>query len=118
MIVVAVVRAAGSRTLVRVVSITHRPPDKPDSAIELPLKVRQHLGMDDARAWAIVDELNEFAWPGFDLRPVSRNSDRTDFGFLPPRLFDTLISKLRVVWQIGAVKPSRSGLIVNLTPTA
>ena len=88
-IVLSVVRAEDGATLVTVLPITHRPPDDPAGAVELPTPVKRHLGLDDDRSWVVVDEGNEFVWPGYDLRKISR-TDRYDFGFLPPRLFDQI----------------------------
>jgi hypothetical protein len=88
-IVLCVRRENDDATLVTVVPITHRAPVDPARAVELPLAVKRHLGLDDDRSWVMVDEGNEFVWPGYDLRKVS-TSDRYDFGFLPPRLFDRI----------------------------
>jgi hypothetical protein len=78
---------------VAVVPITHFPPNNPNVAVEIPARVKQHLGLDSERSWIIVDELNVFAWPGYDLRPISRYVDRVEYGFLPPKLFDQVINK-------------------------
>jgi hypothetical protein len=100
-IVVAVRDTQEGPLIARVVPITHNIPDNVDAAIELPLAVKRHLGLDDARSWIILDEINEFAWPGFDLRPVQRTYDRYDFGSLPPRLFEVLVTKMGEVWRNG-----------------
>jgi mRNA-degrading endonuclease toxin of MazEF toxin-antitoxin module len=105
-IVLSAVRAADGRTTVRVVPITHRPPDDPALAVELPARVKQHLGLDDQRSWVMLDEMNVFAWPGFDLRPIGRNTDRFDYGFLPPRLFTDLVNRVRKIWSTGRGKPT------------
>jgi len=52
--------------------------------------VKRHLGLDANRAWIIVTEGNEFLWPGYDLRRLPQ-SDRYDYGFLPPRLFTRVL---------------------------
>jgi hypothetical protein len=90
--------------MVRVVPVTHSQPDNPSAAVELPVTVKRHLGLDDGRSWVILDEINEFAWPGFDLRSVPGSRDRFAYGFLPPRLFDQLLMKLRDVWSGGQGK--------------
>ena len=72
--------------------------------MELPAGVKRYLGLDTERSWVILDEINEFVWPGFDLRPIPRSRDRFDYGFLPPRLFDQLMVKLRQVWRAGQGK--------------
>jgi hypothetical protein len=78
-------------TAVTVLPVTHRPPQHPDDAVELPLAVKRRLGLDDARSWVVVTELNRFAWPGPDLRPVPpTEAGRFDYGALPPGLFRTI----------------------------
>jgi hypothetical protein len=104
-IVLATQRAPGDiNILVRVAPVTHTPPDNPAASFELPPAVKRHLGLDTGRSWVILDEVNEFAWPGFDLRPVPRRPDTFAYGFLPPRLFDRLITKLAAVWEHGPGK--------------
>ena len=71
-----------------VVPITHNPPDHPGDGVEIPLAVKRRLGLDEARSWAIVSEVNRFVWPGADLRPVTRGDPkRFEYGLLPPSLF-------------------------------
>jgi hypothetical protein len=51
--------------------------------------------LDDARSWATIDKVNEFAWPGYDLRPIPPTRGRYTYRFLPPRLFGRLMAKLK-----------------------
>ena len=81
------------RKQVAVVPITHSPPRDPNAAVEIPPRVKEHLGLDAERSWVILDEVNVFTWPGFDLRPIKRGETRVDFGLLPPSFFDQLIAK-------------------------
>ena len=62
----------GHETLVTVVPITHSPPRANDAAVELPRRVKAHLGLDAQQSWVIVDELNQFFWPGRFNYPVAR----------------------------------------------
>jgi hypothetical protein len=71
---------------VTVLPVTHRRPDRPDEAVEIPVAVKRHLGLDESPSWIIVTEGNDFVWPGYDLRPRADGS--IVYGFLPPRLFD------------------------------
>jgi len=96
-IVLTVERPANDTTVVVVLPITHSPPTNPASAVEIPAAVKRHLGLDDARSWIIVAEGNEFDWPGYDLRKVG-NSDRYDYGLLPPRFFNQVV-KAFVAWH-------------------
>ncbi len=99
-IVLAIERADDGTTVVTVLPITHRTPADPASALEIPLRVKQHLGLDDGRSWVIVAEGNEFLWPGYDLRKVP-NTDRYDYGFLPPRFFKQVLDAF-VAWHRAA----------------
>ena len=89
-IVLAVERGADGATLVTVLPITHSQPADLTAAVELPAPVKRHLGLDGERSWVVVSEGNEFVWPGYDLRKVP-NTERYDYGFLPPRLFTRVL---------------------------
>ena len=71
---------------VRVLPITHSPPDSASMAIELPAPVKSRLGLDDIPSWIILSESNYFAWPGPDIRPSETESGY--LGPLPPSLFN------------------------------
>lgn len=58
------------RKRVAVVPITHAPPSDLAVAVEIPRRVKEHLGLDGERSWVVLDEFNVFTWPGFDLRPI------------------------------------------------
>ncbi len=78
-------------TVVTVLPVTHTPPQHADDAVELSLVTKQRLGLDDARSWVIVNEMNRFVWPGPDLRPVPpAEAGRFDYGLLPPGLYRTI----------------------------
>jgi len=48
---------------------------------------RRRFGLDEARSWAIVSEVNRFVWPSLDLRPVTRvTPSASSTGLLPPSL--------------------------------
>jgi hypothetical protein len=90
-VIVSAVVAIEGDTVIIVAPITHRPPPSANQAVELPITTKRRLGMDDQRSWIVVDDLNRFRWPGPDLRPVSgRGAGVYDYGFLPPRLFQTV----------------------------
>jgi mRNA-degrading endonuclease toxin of MazEF toxin-antitoxin module len=76
----------GKRTYV--CPITHAPPLQPEAAIEIPARVKAHLGLDDAPSWVIVSECNSFDWPGFDLRRTADGD--VAYGMIPPRLYDRI----------------------------
>lgn len=103
-IVLAITKSADGPIMVRVAPVTHSPPGIAATALEIPKAVKRHLGLDDARSWIVLDEVNEFVWPGFDLRPIPPTRDRFAYGFIPPRLFDQLMAKLALVWKQGLGK--------------
>lgn len=80
-IILAMRSEADGTTLVRVVPVTHSLPDDPARASELPRAVKRHLGLDSERSWIVIDEVNEFTWPGYDLRPIGRSHDQFAYGF-------------------------------------
>ena len=84
-IVLCVEEAPDAETVVTVLPITHRKPERPEWAVEIPLAVKRHLRLDDDPSWIVVAEGNEFVWPGYDLR--QRHDGSYAFGFLPPQLF-------------------------------
>jgi hypothetical protein len=88
--VLAVERKAGGAMLVTVLPITHTAPGDFATAVEIPMPVKRHLGLDDDPSWIIVAEGDEFLWPGYDLRNLP-HSDRYDYGFLPPRFFNQVL---------------------------
>lgn len=93
-IVLAVQSPAGGVPRVTVAPITHTPPANNAEAIELPPRVKQALGLDDQRAWIVLDEVNQFAWPSYDIRPVPGSKGRFAYGFIPPKLYDTIIGRI------------------------
>jgi hypothetical protein len=106
-IVIAAKKQSG-RTVTVVAPITHSPPRDPALAVEIPLRVKQHLGLDDQRSWVIVDELNEFVWPGLDIYPIpGGRPGQFAYGFLPPALFK------RVKDNILALDAARKTLTVR-----
>jgi hypothetical protein len=90
-IVLAAERTSDGATVVTVLPITHRMPDEPAAAVEIPPAVKRLFGLDLDRSWIIVSEGNEFVWPGYDLRRVPGDTGRYDYGFLPPRFFDSVL---------------------------
>jgi hypothetical protein len=76
-------------TLVYVAPITHTSPAD-GIGLEIPSAVKRRLGLDAARSWIVTDEFNRFIWPGYDLRPISRDRPDAFRGYLPVELFDAL----------------------------
>lgn len=94
--------------MVTVAPVTHTAPRTLFDAVEIPIVTKQRLGLDDARSWVIVSEVNRFIWPGSDLRPV--HHDRPGefvYGYLPPKLFHNIkqsLLNLARAMQLKAVR--------------
>jgi len=87
-------QGASGETIVTALPITHSAARASAETVEIPLAVKRRLGLDEARSWVIVSEVNRFLWPGPDLRPVSRNEPgRFEYGLLPPSLFRQIREK-------------------------
>ena len=89
-IVVATDNDSNGGTRIIVAPITHSPPKDPRLAVEIPPKVKAHLGLDGERSWVVCAELNRFTWPGYDLTPVPGQTGKFDYGMLPRQLFETI----------------------------
>lgn len=86
MVVVARIVRAG-RTEIIVAPVTHSAPDRPDGAVEMPKRVKQALGLDEARSWVVTSELNCFIWPGPDIR-VAPGRETPVYDAIPEILFN------------------------------
>ena len=94
-------------TVVTVLPVTHTSPRLENDAVELPLAVKQRLGLDDARSWVVVNEMNRFVWPGPDLRPIPpTEAGRFDYGLLPPGLFRAIRERF-----LAAAQAQRSRIV-------
>ena len=94
-VVVLTVRRDGGRTLVSVAPITHRRPSTGSKAVALPAATKLRLGLDDLPSWIVTDELNEFVWPGPDIRSLgSAAPKRFDYGLIPRGLYERIRSAI------------------------
>jgi hypothetical protein len=105
--IILVVKNDNDSRTVTVAPITHTPPINQAVAIEIPPKVKKHLGLDGEQSWIVLDDFNEFLWPGYDLRPISGKTGTYDYGFLPPVLFKQIVGKIIELRQKGLSKISR-----------
>lgn len=93
--IVAARQVIEGREVVTVVPITHTPPSDPADAVQIPLGLKVHLGLDDLPSWIVVTETNDFLWPGPDLRPRRDvKPAQFDYGMLPPRFFAHLRDRI------------------------
>ena len=93
-IVIAARRGETGDIMVVVAPITHAMPDDPSDSLEIPAATCRSLGLDSQRHWLRLDELNRFAWPGYDLRSIPGKPGAYAYGMLPEALFDRLRSAL------------------------
>ena len=64
--IILVVLRVGEAPIVRVLPVTHSKPVDPEGALEIPLPTKLRLGLDSERSWVVLDEANDFIWPGPD----------------------------------------------------
>lgn len=83
-VVAAIVRKGGTQLLVA--PITHVPPARATDAIELPAIVKKQIGLDSARSWIVLTELNGFVWPGPDIR-IAPGQQSPVYDAIPDWLF-------------------------------
>ena len=104
--VIITIRDADNELRVFVAPITHSDPQDP-TAVPLPLAVKRRLGLDDQPSWIVTTELNDFVWPGFDLRPVARDKPEVfAWGYLPVELVAAVrdgIARNRTDRRLGLV---------------
>lgn len=89
-VVLAIPKGENGALQTVVAPITHSPPDEPEASIEISPAVCRSLGLDDGRHWIRIDELNSFAWPGIDLRPIPGKPGEYVYGMLPRKLFEQI----------------------------
>ena len=82
-VIVLAKRTVGETTMITVAPITHTPPLNLEEAVEIPLSTKQRLGLDTARSWVMVNEVNRFLWPGPDLRPIPEHDGAFAYGDIP-----------------------------------
>jgi hypothetical protein len=73
--------------------ITHSMPDAGTIGIEIPAKVKQAIGLDDAPSWVIISEYNVDEWPNAGLSPIPGRPGSFSYGFIPPDLFAQIKAK-------------------------
>jgi hypothetical protein len=108
-VVVIALEAIEGRQIVTVAPITHSPPSSDQAAgmIELPPATKQRLGLDGARSWVVASDLNQFVWPGVDLRPTRRGGDQVAYGFLPDALTQALRIRILELARRGVAQTTK-----------
>jgi hypothetical protein len=98
-IVLSAKRGDDGKYRVAVMPITHTPHSDPSTSIEIPQKLKDYLKLDCEKSWVVIDEINEFEWPGYDLRKVPGSKTDWEYGQMPPRFHEILITRLRELRQ-------------------
>lgn len=101
-LIVAVTSQKAGGPKVLIAPITHSEPDDDTEAVEIHTATRTRLGLDGQRSWLILDEVNEFEWPGPDLQH-NKHGD-FHYGLVPPAVFEAA--------KRGLLESARAG---NLT---
>jgi hypothetical protein len=88
--IVLAIRREGpeAAAIVTVAPITHSAPRDASVAMEIPPKVKRHLGLDSERSWT------NSRGPGFDLRPVPGQPGCYEYGFPPPTFYRKIIERI------------------------
>lgn len=106
-VVIAIAKRPHGTQLV-VVPVTTRPPRDEDSAIEMPARVRHHLGLGDGRCWIVADEYNLFTWPGPHIRPIRRGDGISpSYGFIPGKLLEQVRTRLNEIAGQGRLRATK-----------
>lgn len=106
-VVILTVNGIEGACVVTVAPITHSPPAQANEATVLPLKTKARLGLDDQPSWIVAKDLNQFTWPGVDLRPVRRDADRYDYGILPTHLLLQVKDRVVAMIETGKLRITR-----------
>ncbi|MDR3440889.1 hypothetical protein [Telmatospirillum sp.] len=89
-VAVAVSTIDGSQRIL-IVPITTQPPDPSVPALEIPMAVKSHLGLDgDRRSWIILNEANVDSWPTPDMRQVPGKPGCFEYGVLPLKMVNMI----------------------------
>jgi hypothetical protein len=99
--------------LAYVLGVSHKPPKESERALEVPAKLKRHLGLDDKPTWIYTDQINVFSWPGPDLRPAEALSTTPGvrggciIGPLPTDWFESVKAHLAESHRLKMVDPVR-----------
>lgn len=90
---VAATDSAVTPRFVVILPITHTAPSGDTVGIEIPARVRQAIGLDDAPSWVVVSDHNVDEWPNGGLAPIPGRPGDFSYGFIPPGLFKQIKGK-------------------------
>ena len=102
---VMVVILVNNEQEVVVAPLTTKPPRDNSLGFEVPATVRKHLGLGNDRCWISVDTVNQFVWPGPDVRIILHSNQKTiPYGIIPQYLLDAV--KAKIIQQLLARVPN------------
>jgi len=88
----AVMIVHAGKHIVGVCPIIHAPP-RVGHGIRVPAETCKRLGLDEqAPCWVITTEMNQFVWPGPDIRRAP--SGQHSYGLMPAKLFEQVKAQL------------------------
>lgn len=87
--------------------MTHTPPTGDTVGIEIPMKVKHALELDDTPSWVVVSEHNIDEWPNSGLAPVPGKQGVFAYGFIPPGLFKQIKAEFLVLARRKKTKAVR-----------
>jgi mRNA-degrading endonuclease toxin of MazEF toxin-antitoxin module len=65
------------------------------SGIEIPTRVKLHLGLDGSRSWIVTSEANIDIWPSPDMRGIPGKPGQFEYGLLPAKLTERVREAIR-----------------------
>jgi hypothetical protein len=98
---IAAMDSTSAPRFVVILPITHTRPDKDTVGVEIPARVRDALGLDDAPSWIIVSEHNVDEWPNGGLAPLPGRPGVFSYGFIPLGLFAQVKTKFLELYEKG-----------------
>ena len=101
--IVVTTTGEGQDARVWLAPITHTQPTNPKAAIEIPQKVKRHLGLDDDRSWIVTSELNGVAWGDPGIVPA-KPGQQWEYGRLPNALWQPAVEKIKEMSKERRVK--------------
>ena len=96
---------------VMLVAISHTPPGQGEMAIEIPLPLKNKLGLDHERSFVKLNGINDCTWDNFfyDIRPVAPG--KWAYGTMPQRMMDKIyqgLNEARLHEIVSRDEPPRS----------
>ncbi|HWK48078.1 MAG TPA: hypothetical protein VNT30_25365 [Stellaceae bacterium] len=101
--IVLAVHQEHGETRVLIVPITHSAPAA-DTALEIPSRVKHHLGLDASRSWIVLSEANIDHWPSPDMRHIPGNPGQFGYGLLPKGMVDRMRRMIMESLNEGSLK--------------